>query len=81
MTTQGTKEAKFALLAQVALVPQPPGYGARLMSLLQLFRQVLQRRQPSTSRNDDGRDRSSMAELVRALERADREDAQRNDRH
>jgi hypothetical protein len=50
------------------------------MSILELFRQVWQQRQPaSASRRDDGGDRSSLADFVRALERADQEDAQRKD--
>lgn len=61
-----------------ALVP-PPIAVIRAMNLLQLFRQVWRHRQPvPTAAADDRRDRSSMADLVRALDRADREDLQRN---
>jgi len=50
------------------------------MSLFQMFRQVWQRRQPTSTQGSDDRDRSSMADLVRALQRADLEDAQRSER-
>lgn len=77
VAVRGTKSAT-SMFSRAEALPSLPNCGEfHAMNLLQLFRQVWRRRQPApTSTTDD--DRSSLADLVRALDRADREDMQRN---